>query len=272
MGLRTALLLTLTLLSATLHADKRERTPAYILSEPDEYIEPLPQGAPHRSPEVSFTQRNIISRHRLSNRRGIDVSHYQGSINWRNVAIDEHASYVYIKATESSSLVDNMYRQNLRGARAAGIPAGTYHFFSPTTSVTTQLLNLTSAMPDLREQDLIPMVDVETHGKTPVAEFRQRLRQFLRGIEERYGVRPIIYTGANFFNKYLAGYFDDYLFMIAKYADTLPDLNGNPKFAIWQYSSHGQVAGIRGYVDLSRFVDNYDLRDIMLPSAASPRR
>lgn len=232
------------------------------VTEPDSYLPPLPPASPMaRTPEPTFVVRRT---HRLSNQRGIDVSHYQGKINWRNVSFDEHASYVYIKATENASLVDDMYYTNLREARAAGIPVGTYHFFSPSASPMTQLLNLTRAMPDLREQDLVPMVDVEVRGKCSIEEFRERLRQFLLGIEERYGVKPIIYTGTNFYNKYLCGYFTEYLYMIARYGDELPDLNGNPKIAIWQYSSKGQIAGIRGNVDLSRFVDNYSLRDILI--------
>ncbi len=265
MGKRAALLCFFLCFCAFVPAEKKSKVVVNI-SEPDAYIDPLPSGMPHRSAEISFSSvaKNVRSRHRISDRRGIDVSHYQGNINWKNVSIDEHASFVYIKATESSSLVDNMYNQNLRGARAAGIPVGTYHFFSPTTSAVAQLLNLTRTMPDLHNQDLIPMVDVETRGKVSVPQFRERLRQFLIGMEEKYGVKPIIYTGTNFYNKYLCGYFDEYLYMIAKYADELPDLNGNPKFAIWQYSSKGQVAGIRGYVDLSRFVDDYDLNDIRI--------
>ncbi len=238
----------------------------------DEYTEPLPPSPISAMPALSLTAVRSVagtavkrrSSHRVGKTRGIDVSHYQGNINWRNVAFDSHASYVYIKATESASLVDNMYHQNLRGAREAGIPVGTYHFFSPSTSATTQLLNLTRTMPDLRGQDLVPMVDVETRGKCSIGEFRERLRQFLVGVERKYGVRPIIYTGTNFYNKYLCGYFDDYLYMIAKYADEVPDLNGSPRIALWQYSSKGQVAGIRGYVDLSVFVDNYDLNDILI--------
>jgi len=214
-----------------------------------------------RTAEVDFINRR---NHTVSNQLGIDVSHYQGRINWRNVSFDKHSSYVYIKATENSSLVDDMYYTNLREARAAGIPVGSYHFFSPSASPMTQLLNFTRTVPSLREQDLVPMVDVEARGKCSIDEFRERLLQFLIGIEERYGVKPIIYTGTNFYNKYLCGYFDEYLYMIARYAEDIPELNGHPKFAIWQYSSKGQVAGIRGNVDLSRFVDNYSLKDILI--------
>ncbi len=271
MEARVKILCLLLLLCSLLYAQRRNAAIAPP-ADPDEYILPLPPTIVERTPEVSFKVRNNTnstsvrrrSNHSVGKTRGIDISHYQGNINWQNVAYDDHASYVYIKATESSSLVDKMYSHNVRGARAAGIPVGTYHFFSPSTSATTQLLNLTSTMPDLRNQDLVPMIDVETRGKCSIGEFRERLRQFLVGVERKYGVKPIIYTGTNFYNKYLCGYFDDYLYMIAKYSDEVPNLHGNPRIAMWQYSSSGRVSGIHGNVDLSVFVDNYDLSDIMI--------
>lgn len=230
--------------------------------EPDAYIHPMPPVVPmRRTASVEFIIRN---RHSLSELRGIDISHYQGKINWRNVAFDDHARYAYIKATENVSLVDRYYYTNLREARAAGIPTGSYHFFSPNASPLTQLMNLTRTIPDLSEQDLVPMIDVEVRGKHSLEEFHSRLRQFLHGVERHYGVKPIIYTGANFYNRYLCGQFDDYIYMIARYSNDVPILNGNPKFAIWQYSEKGSVAGIVGPVDLSRFVDQYSLQDIMI--------
>ncbi len=265
---RSTLLLILLMLCVAVRSEKKVTTTP-VTSTPDTYLQPLPPTALVPTPAVSFTtqKRSASSRrwnYRMGKTRGIDVSHYQGNINWRTVAGDRNVSYVYIKATEGMNLVDNMYYQNLRAAHAAGIPVGTYHFFSPTASVTTQINNLISAMPNLREQDLVPMIDVETIGKASAENFRSRLRQFLASVEQKYGVKPIIYTGTNFYNKYLCGYFDDYLFMIAKYSEGFPELHGNPKFAIWQYSSTGRVSGIRGYVDQSVFIDDYDLKDILI--------
>ncbi len=264
----TLLLLLLLTLCGTARPDKKVVTTP-VTATPDTYLQPLPPTALIPTPAVSFTPQKRSNQtrrwnYRMGKTRGIDVSHYQGNINWRTVAADRNVSYVYIKATEGMNLVDNMYYQNLRGAHAAGIPVGTYHFFSPTASVTTQINNLISAMPNLREQDLVPMIDVETIGKASPDNFRSRLRQFLASVEQKYGVKPIIYTGTNFYNKYLRGHFDNYLFMIAKYSEGFPELQGNPKFAIWQYSSTGRVSGIRGYVDQSVFIDDYDLKDIML--------
>ncbi len=257
------ILLLLTLVSPTLQAGKRKQANVpvqLVIMEPDPIV-PALQSAnalPHQSEVV------IHRRHSLG-KRGIDVSHYQSHINWNQVAEDENVNYVYIKVTENAGLVDRMFQRNIREARRVGIPAGCYHFFSPTASPIAQLKNLTSAVPHLKEHDLVPMIDVEVKGKrTSPADLRHRLKQFLKGVEDYYGVRPIIYTGQNFYNRYLSGYFDEYLFMIAKYSEGIPELEGNPRFAMWQFSASGRVKGISGAVDQSCFMDSYSLRDILI--------
>ena len=254
----------LALLTTPAQANRRKSistTPQQTLFEPDFLPRPLqPDYA------LNHLQELVVHRRRHSlGKRGIDVSHYQNRINWDAVAGDKDVNYVYIKVTENAGLVDKMFQTNLREARRVGIPVGCYHFFSPTASPMAQLKNLTAAVPHLKEHDLIPMIDVEVKGKnTSPEELRRRLKQFLRGVEDYYGVRPLIYTGQNFYNKYLSGHFEDYLFMIAKYSEGIPELNGNPKFALWQYSASGRVKGINGAVDQSCFMDNYGLRDILI--------
>ncbi|MBO4613384.1 MAG: glycosyl hydrolase family 25 [Bacteroidaceae bacterium] len=258
------ILLCLTLIAPSTQAARRKNALSPItqptVQEPDALMEPLkPQRALEQLSELNLRRRRTLGK------RGIDVSHYQSRINWKAVAEDNDVNYVYIKVTENAGLVDNMFQTNLREARKVGIPVGCYHFFSPTASPLAQLKNLTSAVPHLGDHDLIPMIDVEVKGKrTSDAELRSRLKQFLKGVEDYYGVKPLIYTGQNFFNKYLSGYFDDYLFMIAKYSEGMPELEGNPKFALWQFSASGRVKGISGNVDQSCFVDNYGLRDILI--------
>ncbi len=233
-------------------------------TEPDAYVEPLRKQTIKRTPEFTFYVPTHTHRYTIGNVKGIDVSHHQGNINWRNTAIDNHVQYAYIKATEGSTHTDRLYSRNIGEARAAKIPVGSYHFYRPRESPTTQLLNLTRTVPNLRNQDLVPMIDVEVRGKENIHLFRRNLRQFLRGVEKHYGVKPIIYTGANFYNKYLFGYFDEYMYMMARYAEDPPAPNGNPKLIMWQYSESGSVAGIRGDVDLSTFIDHYTLSDIMI--------
>lgn len=232
---------------------------------PDAYLQPLPRPVPlHAEELVCMQPENRHGRYYAGNIKGIDVSRYQGNIDWKRVARSSHAAYAYIKATENASLIDPRYYDNVREARRANIPLGSYHFYSPSASPMVQLMNMKRAMPDLKHQDLVPMIDVEVRGRVSYKVFIENLRQFLRGVEKEYGVRPIIYTGTNFYNKYLAGRFDEYMFMVARYGDEPPCLNGNPKLVMWQYSDCGRISGINHHVDLSTFVDNYKLKDIMI--------
>lgn len=194
---------------------------------------------------------------------GIDVSHYQGTINWREVAKERNLQYVYLKATEGVNLVDDTYRTNLRGARKAGLRVGAYHFFNPNANAREQFRNFSSVVKQ-KEQDLIPIIDIEHRGKSPLPEFQNRLRQFLQMVERHYGVRPVLYTSRDFYNKYLSGPFTHYKYMIARYHPDIPQLCDNAAFVMWQYSATSRIRGIRGNVDRSCMMDQYTLSDILM--------
>lgn len=211
-----------------------------------------------------------IIRHIAAQQHGIDVSHYQGRIDWDRVAGDGNVKFAYIKATEGSDLVDEYYERNLRGARRAGIPVGVYHFYRPNASLVTQLQNFRTTV-EPWQHDLIPVIDVEKRGKGSLSQFQRGLRAFLKEVEQFYGVKPIIYTGVNFYAKYLEGQFTGYRFMVARYAEEFPGLSEDVPIVLWQYSSTGRVDGIKGHVDRSVFLDRYSVADIMLPTTESGR-
>ncbi|WP_288155470.1 GH25 family lysozyme [Phocaeicola sartorii] len=228
-------------------------------------IEPDAMVAPSLSHPAVMPVEEAYRHHINKNehRYGIDVSRYQGNINWQMVKTDKNVSYVYLKATEGASLVDVTYRYNLNEARKAGLKVGCYHFFSPTVDAETQFKNFTSTV-NLDEQDLIPIIDVEIIGRTNSKRFCERLTHFLRMVEEHYGLKPIIYTSNNFYNKYLAGKYTEYKYMIARYRDEVPELTDDIKFVMWQFTANGRINGINGPVDRSRFMDNYHLGDILI--------
>lgn len=253
------------------YADKKPKTEIekhyaqeYVIPIPDpQYLPDMPDRPLRIVPEIRL---HNIRPHREPSTYGIDVSHHQGSINWNMVATDPNASFVYIKGTESTSHIDDEYQRNIREARRMGIPVGTYHFFSPKASGLIQFQNFSSNF-DIRMQDLIPVVDVEHRGKVSLAYFHTQLKTLLEEIERAYGVRPIIYTGVNFYNKYLSGMYRKYKFFIARYnTDEQPELCDDVPIVLWQFTSQGYVNGIRGHVDRSCLLDNYSLHDIMLPS------
>lgn len=239
---------------------KNKVVKSVYMPEPDKPYETLlPHSIVQPSPEPQSSRLTSAIQ-----TRGIDVSHYQGRIQWNAVADDPQVAFCYIKATESSTYVDDCYQTNIREARRHGVKAGAYHFFSPSTSPYDQLANMTAVVKK-QDQDLIPLIDVEKIGRrTNPATFVQRLKVFLNGVEKHYGVRPLIYTGQNFFNKYLAGRLHGYRFMIAKYRDDPPEINDpHVEVLMWQYTDCGSINGIRGNCDQSVFINNYDLKEIL---------
>ena len=70
--------------------------------------------------------------------RGIDVSKFQGNINWTKVAKDKTVKFVYIKATEGTSIQDPYYKTNVAKARKAGLLVGSYHLYSSKTTAYQQ--------------------------------------------------------------------------------------------------------------------------------------
>ena len=263
MQFRTILLTALLCVATHALAEKKDGTPIsplYLLPEPEKPLS-IPQPDCPLQPVAEL--RPVVI-HTDVPQQGIDVSHYQGRINWEIVAHNKDIRFVYVKATEGSGYVDDYYLRNLYGAKQAGIPVGVYHFYRPTASVLTQLENFRDNV-DPRQQDLIPIVDVEKRGRGSLVHFQRNLRAFLEGVERMFGVKPIIYTGVNFYAKYLWGKFTQYRFMVARYAEEFPGLCEDVPILIWQYSCTGEVDGIKGDVDRSVFLDGYSVADIMLP-------
>ena len=191
---------------------------------------------------------------------GIDISHYQRDVFWEAVGSTKMA-YVYIKATEGGDRIDSRYEENIQMARQHGIKVGSYHFYRPKADQEMQLQNfLTQCRPE--EQDLIPMIDVETTAKLDPEEFCDSLFKFLELVEHAYRQKPLIYTGANFYDKYLQEKLDRYLIMIAQYTEKEPVLADGRDITLWQYTGRGRLDGINGHVDKSRFMGNHTLREL----------
>lgn len=182
--------------------------------------------------------------------KGIDVSHYQGNIDWDMIK-DQGIQFAYIKATEGSTYTDEYYYQNRSEAMENGISAGAYHFFSFDSQGETQAEHFVDT---IGPQDgmLIPAVDVEYYGdkeKNPPKEqeVRRELSVMLDILEEYYGCKPLIYSTQSFYHKYLEGYYDEYLLWIRNvYLPPAQD------WVIWQYSDKLRLDGVNGdeqYVD-----------------------
>lgn len=170
-------------------------------------------------------------------------------------------AYVYLKATEGGDRIDHMYEQNIDLAHKYGLKVGSYHFFRPKTDLSKQLANFkTQCRPS--QQDLIPMIDIEVKQGMSTEAFRDSVAKFLVMVEKAYHQKPLVYTGTNFYNKYLVGVLDDYKLMIAQYSANEPILADDKDYMLWQYTGKGYIDGIRGYVDKSRFMGRHSLREL----------
>lgn len=188
--------------------------------------------------------------------RGIDVSHYQGKIDW-NVLAAQDIQFAYIKATEGSIYVDERFAENYREARQTNLKVGAYHFFSFDSSGITQAENFIETVESF-DGMLAPVVDVEFYGnkaENPPApeDVHPQLQAYLDAVEDAYGLPPIIYATYESWELYVKEQFDDYPFWIR-------DIWNQPKNSVdwtfWQYTNRGRLKGFSGeepYVDLNVF-------------------
>lgn len=190
--------------------------------------------------------------------RGIDVSKYQGNINWSKVASSGKAKFVYVKATEGTSIQDPNYADNIEGARKAGLLVGSYHLYSSKTTAYQQFNNFKSVVKK-NLQDLIPVLDIEEIHSANLN--MERVDKLLELMEKEYGVKPMIYTSEHvYFEHFAAKKYENYQIFIANYR-RFPKC----RFTLWQFSQTGKMPGISGYVDLIELHSTHKLDDLKLP-------
>ncbi|MCL1838888.1 MAG: lysozyme [Propionibacteriaceae bacterium] len=186
--------------------------------------------------------------------QGVDVSRYQGDIDWSVIAA-QGVDFAFIKATEGSSYIDPHFDINREGARQADVRVGAYHFFSFESSGAAQAAWFTANVPRLPGM-LPPVADVEYYGSwvfsRPDREaLTSELAAFLGALEQFYGVVPIIYCDEQLWNAYLASGFDHYLIWIRN-VHSRPSLPDGKSWTFWQYTDRGRLAG---YTGSERFID-----------------
>ncbi len=199
---------------------------------------------------------------------GIDISHYQGEIDWEKLSsamiMDYPLRFVIVKSTEGSTRLDSRFRENFTNARDYGFIRGAYHFWSNQSSARTQAYYFLDKV-HLTDGDLPPILDIEYKRKEQsVEDFQQDVLTWLHIVEDRYHVKPIIYTYYKFKEQYLsAPVFDDYPYWIAHYYVEKVEYKGQWKF--WQHTDAGELPGIKGSVDFNVYNGSYyDLRSLCI--------
>ena len=206
---------------------------------------------------------------------GIDVSHWQGTIDWSLVA-KAGKQFAFLKASDSTGSRDPTYATNRSRARAAGIPVGAYHFADPDATpgdaVAEADLFVDAAAP--ATGDLLPVLDLEVTGGLTTEPLQGWVRTFLDRVYERTGIRAAIYVSPSFWSTHMGNTttfaLDGYpVLWIAHWTTasqpTMPAANwAGEGWTFWQYTSDGTVPGITGRVDLDRYRYK-DLAQVLVP-------
>lgn len=191
---------------------------------------------------------------------GIDVSSFQGSINWGGVA-SSGIAFAYMRAGEGCCTKDQTFQTNWAGAGANGLQRGAYLYFHPGEDPNSQATLLLQQLQSVgfHQSDLIPVIDVETTDGLSQSAVVSALRTLVNDIAASIGVLPAIYTAPSWWDSHVtsSAFTADPLW-VANWcgscaAPTLPAGSwGGLGYQVWQYADNLSVAGISGPVDGDR--------------------
>jgi GH25 family lysozyme M1 (1,4-beta-N-acetylmuramidase) len=206
---------------------------------------------------------------------GIDVSHWQGTIDWAKVRA-AGKRFAYIKASEHTSFVDDKYQTNRSRAKSAGVKVGAYHFARPDIGTSDAYAEADHFIEtaDWTSGELRPVLDLEDTGGLSSSALQTWVKAFVQRIYDRTGVRAVIYVSPSFWTNKMGnstwfaknGY--DVLWIAhwttAKSPSVPAESWGGKSWTFWQYTSDGSVPGISGRVDLDRY-NGTDLSKVLIP-------
>ena len=184
---------------------------------------------------------------------GVDVSSYQGTIDWKTLA-SQNISFAFIKATEGSSLIDACFERNWAEATETNLRIGAYHFFSFESSGEAQADLFCSNVTSIDDM-LPPVIDVEYYGRfksekdIDVSDVKTELRVLVDRMTAAYGMKPIIYASVDTYDTMIKEDFSDCdLWIRSVYSEVRNDID----WTFWQYSNRHIL---RGYSGKERFID-----------------
>ena len=207
---------------------------------------------------------------------GIDVSKYQGLIDWDQVR-RSGVKFAWIKATEGGDSADSQFQRNWALSKAAGVPRGAYHFVYWCRPWQEEMSWFEQNVP-VEADALPPVLDTEATPESKTCKrklIREQvlveMRAMLERMERHFGKRPIIYSTVDFYAGILAGGgLGDYPIWVrsTKYSPAVR--YGDRKWHFWQYQSDGRIPGISGKVDRNAFFGTEKQWDQFLASSRLP--
>ena len=185
---------------------------------------------------------------------GIDVSHFQGHVDWQAVKA-AGCVFAFAKATEGAGEVDPQFAANWAGMKAAGILRGAYHFYRAEQSATAQAAHFLSTV-QFETGDLPPVLDIEVNDGVVGQPLVGGVQAWLDAVEPVAGVTPVIYTNTPFWNAHFNDQFGQYPLWVAHYTSApapSPLPVGWTIWTFWQYSQSLGIAGVGGPADHDYF-------------------
>jgi lysozyme len=185
---------------------------------------------------------------------GIDVSHFQGAVDWQAVRA-AGCAFAFAKATEGAGEVDPEFQTNWAGMKAAGLLRGAYHFYRAEQTAVGQATHFISNV-RVEPGDLPPVLDIEVNDGVIGQALVGGVQTWLDAVETAAGVTPIIYTNTPFWDAHFNDQFGSYPLWVAHYT-TAPAPSplpvGWPVWTFWQYSQSLGIAGVGGPADHDYF-------------------
>jgi lysozyme len=188
---------------------------------------------------------------------GIDVSKYQGTIDWKEIAKEQ--KFAFIRVSDGIRYPDPKFGINWRRARGKGIRQGVYQFFRPAQSVAEQLdlmFGMLEEAGGLVAGDLPCALDLETTDGCSPSLIEEGCLEWMTQVEERTKLRPILYVGPAFWlNAGLSEKLAKFPLWIAHYTTRSGPWVPTEwaTWTMWQYSGSGSVAGVSVITDTNWF-------------------
>jgi lysozyme len=187
---------------------------------------------------------------------GIDISHYQGTIDWEEMKETHHPiEFVIVRSTMGIDGQDKTFETNFKQAKKSGYLTGAYHYYRPNEDATKQFENFSNTV-NLDSGDLLPILDIEALGDSSLEYLRTGLNTWLELAEEEFGSKPIIYTGRTFYSNYLKGHIDDYPLWVASFSGK--HMLNNIDWVMHQFTDEVRIKGINHKVDGNDFNGTID--------------
>jgi lysozyme len=199
--------------------------------------------------------------------RGIDVSKYQGNVDWAKVKASGKA-FAFARVSDGNNSPDAKFAQNWPAMKSAGLVRGAYQYFRASQDATKQanlLIDKIVEAGGLHAGDLPPVLDLEQSDGAAAATVLSRAKTWLALVEAKFGVKPIVYTGNNM-SSVTKTTFSSYLLWVPNYGASCPLMpSGWTNWTFWQDSQTGSCSGVSGAVDTDYFNGSLDkLKELAL--------